>query len=69
MPDLSGLSFEQARELLAARGLFLRTMSPLEENQNQQIGSLSVAPGTLLPPGEVITVSLINRDEALLGRY
>ena len=69
MPDLSGLSFEQARELLAARGLFLRTMSPLEENQNQQIGSQSVAPGTLLPPGEVITVSLINRDEALLGRY
>ena len=68
-PDLSGLSLQQARELLASRGLFLRTLSPLMEDAVQTIGCQSVSPGTILSPGEVITVTLICTDDSILGRY
>ena len=69
VPDLNGLRYDEARELLASRGLFLRTVSPLEKNETQQIGFQSAEPGTLLSPGEVITVGLISSDESLWGRY
>ncbi len=69
VPDLSGMSYEQARDLLSARGLFLRTLSPLNGNEEQQIGYQSVRAGELLQPGEVITVTLISTDDSILGRY
>ena len=69
VPDLSGLGYEEARELLSRRGLFLRTQSPLGESGGQQIGYQNVRAGELLPPGEVITVTLISTDDSILGRY
>ncbi len=69
VPDLSGLDLDGAREALAERGLFLRSRSPLRENEAQKIAYQSVPAGTLLSPGEVITVTLISTDDSILGRY
>ena len=69
MPNLNGLGYAEARDLLSSRGLFLRTLSPVEEDTPQVIGCQSVPAGTLLRPGEVITVTLICTDDSILGRY
>ena len=68
-PDLSGLDYGEARELLAEKGLFLRTQSPLREAGEQRIACQSAAAGTLLQPGEVITVTLVCTDDSILGKY
>lgn len=68
-PDLYGMDFEQAREALEERGLFLRSRSPRKNGESQRIAYQSAAPGTLLQPGEVITVTLISADDSILGRY
>ena len=69
VPDLYGLSYEQARELLARRGLFLRSRSPLPDGEEQRVAWQSAAAGSSLPAGEVITVTLISADDSILGRY
>ena len=69
MPDLSGMELELARELLAEHGLFLRTLSPKIDGTSQTIRFQSEAAGTILMPGEVITVTLICTDDSILGRY
>lgn len=68
VPDLNGMELREARELLESRGLFLRTRSPMTED-DRKIGYQSVKAGTLLQPGSVITVTLISTDDSMLGRY
>ncbi len=69
VPNLYGLGYEQARELLAQRGLFLRSRSPLISGEEQRVAYQSAAAGSSLPVGEVITVTLISADDSILGRY
>ena len=69
VPNLYGLGYEQARELLAQRGLFLRSRSPLLPGEEQRVAYQSAAAGSSLPAGEVITVTLISADDSILGRY
>ena len=69
VPDLSGMSLEEARDALSTRGLFLRSRSPLYPGLDEQIGWQSVPAGAQASPGEVITVTLISRDNSMLGRY
>ena len=69
VPDLSGLGYDEARELLAEKGLFLRSLSPLRPDGEQRVAGQSAAAGTLLQPGEVISVTLVCTDDSILGRY
>ena len=69
VPDLSGLGYDEARELLAENGLFLRSLSPLRPDGEQRVAGQSAAAGTLLQPGEVISVTLVCTDDSILGRY
>ena len=69
MPDLSGMTYEQARDTLSYYALYLRTNSPLLSGGEQRIGSQSLAPGALCEHGSVVRVTLICGDEDLLGRY
>ena len=69
VPNLGGLTLEEAREVLAQRGLFLRSRSPLYPELELQVGWQSSPAGSLALPGEVITVTMISRDNSMLGRY
>ena len=69
MPDLSGMSYEQARDTLSYYGLYLRTNSPVLPSGNQRVGGQSLAPGSVCEHGSVVRVTLISGDEDLLGRY
>ncbi len=69
LPDLTGMSYEQARDTLSYYGLYLRTASPVSAEEEQKVGGQSVAAGTALDHGSVITVTLIDSDETMLGIY
>ena len=69
LPDLTGMSYEQARDTLSYYGLYLRTASPVGAEEEQKVGGQSVAAGTALDHGSVITVTLIDSDETMLGIY
>ena len=69
LPDLSGLRYEEARDMLSYYGLYLRTLSPIGESGEQRVGAQSIAAGTALAHGSVVTVTLIDSDETMLGIY
>lgn len=69
LPDLSGLSYEEARDTLSYYGLYLRTLSPIGESGEQRVGAQSMQAGTQLAHGSVVTVTLIDSDETMLGIY
>ena len=45
------------------------TASPVGAAEEQQVGGQSVSAGTALDHGSVITVTLIDSDETMLGIY
>lgn len=69
IPDLSGMSYEEARDTLSYYGLYIRTNSPVLADGSQRIGSQCAAPGSLRPHGDVVQVTLISGDDSLLGKY
>ncbi len=69
LPDLTGMEYEQARDTLSYYGLYLRTASPIGPAGEKKVGGQSVAAGTALDHGSVITVTLIDSDETMLGIY
>ena len=69
VPDLSGMKYEQARDVLSYYGLYLQTNSPVTGEDGQYIGSQNVTPGTPRRHGDVIQVTLISGDDSLLGKY
>ena len=69
LPDLTGMGYEEARDMLSYYGLYLRTASPIGAAGTQIVGGQSVAAGTALDHGSVITVTLIDSDETMLGIY
>ncbi|MBQ9686415.1 MAG: PASTA domain-containing protein, partial [Oscillospiraceae bacterium] len=69
LPDLTGLTYEQARDTLSYYGLYLSTNSRLIDPATQIVGTQSLPAGTQLAHGTVIDVGLIDQDETILGIY
>ena len=68
MPDLTNLTYETARDRLAACGLYLRTNSSITST-SQIISGQSIAEGTLVEHGTVVEVTLVTNDTSMIGRY
>lgn len=69
MPDISGMSYEEARDTLSYYGIYIRTSSSVSDPGEQRVSTQSVAAGTHVGHGSVVEVTLISSDESLLGRY
>ncbi len=69
LPELNGMSYDEARDTLSYYGLYLTTHSGLREPGRQTVTGQSLPAGTMLRHGSVVEVSLIDSDETLLGRY
>ena len=69
VPELSGLSYDQARDALSRLGLFVSTRSPVNAASGQVVGSQSVPAGTAANHGCIVEVTLIDENESLLGKY
>ena len=69
VPELSGLSYDQARDTLSRLGLFVSTRSPVNASSGQVVGSQSVPAGTATNHGCIVEVTLIDENESLLGKY
>jgi len=69
VPDLSGMSYSQARDTLSYYGIYIKTTSPVTDAAQQSVISQSVSPGTYVSHGSVVEVALYSDDEAMLGRY
>ena len=69
MPDLSNLSYQTARDRMAALGLYIKTSSSITDTAAQVISRQSVAAGTQIDHGTVVEVTLVTSDSGMLGRY
>ncbi len=69
MPDLSGMSYAQARDMLSYYGMYIRTSSVVSNAEKQTVCSQSISAGTMTQHGTAVEVSLVSRDEDMLGRY
>ena len=69
MPDLTNLSYETARDRMAALGLYIKTNSSITDTASQKISGQAVAAGTELKHGTVVEVTLVTTDSGMLGRY
>lgn len=69
MPDVSHMSYSEAREALAGCGLYIHSDSPNATGEGMYIVSQNIERGTRVKYGTVIEVTLITSDSELLGRY
>lgn len=69
VPDVIGMSYEDARDTLSYYGIYLRTRSAVTDSENQIVSSQSLPRGTEVDHGCIIEVTLIDEDASLLGRY
>ena len=70
VPELTGLTYSEAREALFAEGLFLRSNSTiLADSDTVRVVFQSVGAGESVPAGSVIEVSIVNDDNDTYGRY
>ena len=69
VPELSGLSYDQARDTLSRLGLFVSTRSPVNAASGQVVSSQSVPASTAANHGCIVEVTLIDENESLLGKY
>ena len=69
LPDLTGMRYDEARDALSYYGLYLTTHSGLVDPERQTVSSQSLPAGTPLRHGSVVEVTLIDSDEAMLGKY
>lgn len=69
VPNLEGLTYSQAKDVLSTYGLFIRTASGVPDAEQKIITSQSIKAGSKLAPGAVITVTLVDKDESMLGKY
>ncbi len=69
LPDLSGLSYGEARDVLGGLGLYIQTRSGVSDPLRQRVSTQNVAAGTKLGHGSVVEVTLVSVDETMLGRY
>ena len=68
MPDLTNLSYQTARDRMAALGLYIKTNSSITDTA-QIVSGQTVAAGTQLNHGTVVEVTLVTSDSSMLGRY
>lgn len=69
VPNLNGMTYSQAREALAAMGLFIGSDSSVTDADNQLVSGQDIRAGTSAKAGTVITVTLYESDEDMLGIY
>ena len=70
IPDLTGLSYSQARDALGSLGLFLRSDSTiLADSDTVRVAFQDIPPGTGAEPGTVVEVTLCNADDEIYGKY
>ncbi len=69
VPDLTGMSYQRARDTLSYYGIYIRTKSQVTDPTVQIVSSQSVPVGALLDHGGIIEVTLIDEDASLLGKY
>ena len=70
VPELTGLTYTEAREALFSRGLFLRSDSTiLADSDTVRVVFQSTGAGESVPTGSVIEVSIVNDDNDTYGRY
>ena len=70
VPELTGLTYAEARNALFARGLFLRSDSTiLADSDTVRVVFQSVPAGEAVCGGSVIEVSIVNDDNDTYGRY
>lgn len=69
VPNLNGMTYSQAREALAAMGLFIGSDSSVTDADNQMVSGQDIRAGTSAQAGTVITVTLYENDEDMLGIY
>ena len=68
MPDLTNLSYQTARDRMAALGLYIKTNSSITDTA-QIVSGQTVVAGTQLDHGTVVEVTLVTSDSSMLGRY
>ncbi len=69
MPELRGLSYREARELLALRGLYIRSWSPVSDPDSQRVSGQSIPALSRVEHGSIVEVALEGTDSSMLGRY
>lgn len=69
MPDISGMSYKEANELLSTYGLFIRASTPIPEPSKLIVSTQNVKCGADVKPGTVVEVTLITSDKSMLGKY
>lgn len=69
MPDLAGMSYQEARDALSYYGIYIQTVSPVTDSASQTVCGQSVAAGTKVSHGSVVEVILVSGDESMLGKY
>ena len=69
MPDLSYLTYRDARDVLAGMGLFVSTSSSVTSPETQSVLSQNIPEGTEVEHGTVVKVTLVTTDTNMLGQY
>lgn len=69
MPDLGGMSYEEARDTLSYYGIYIRTDSLVTDAAEQKVNAQNILPGRKVEHGTVVEVTLVSGDSSLLGRY
>lgn len=69
VPDVTGMSYIQARDTLSYYGIYISTRSCVKDAARQIVSSQSLAAGTEVDHGCIIDVTLIDEDDSLLGKY
>ena len=69
VPNLAGMTYDEARDALAAAGLFISSDSTALSGEGRVISGQDIAAGASVEPGAVVTVTLYDKDEDMLGIY
>ena len=69
MPDISGLSYTEARQVLDSYGLYIKSNDAVTKPDSQTVSTQSVPQGRELKHGSVINVTLVSGSTDMLGRY
>ena len=69
MPDISGMSYTEAAQVLSGYGLFIKSNTSVSQPAAQIVATQSVRSGASVKHGTVIEVTLLADDESMLGRY
>lgn len=69
MPDVAGMSYTEAAELLGEYGLFVQSSTKIINADEQLIARQSVKAGSKVSHGVIVEVTLLDSDDSILGKY